>query len=299
MTKGLEKELELTEVQKVQLRIAEASAQGFSEALRAGLLGAAAQLDAIKSINEAQEERIRIGRNLAIESGSAVNDSNGARQAQLTSLLAATDSAKLEATRADMMLLTEEYQRFIDTVGAAGISEKQYFEAVNERLGLNAEELKKSKSLAEELGLSFTSAFEDAIVGGSKFSDLLKGLERDIIAIVTRQYVTKPLTTALDGLFKSDGGGGIGGLFSSIFGSIFGGPTADGGPVSGGTPYLVGERGPEMFVPRGSGTIVPNARMGRSMVIHINPPAGMSRQSSSQFAADVARQLRLADARNG
>jgi purine nucleoside phosphorylase len=32
--------------------------------------------------------------------------------------------------------------------------------------------------------------------------------------------------------------------------------------------------------------------------ITINPPAGMSRQASSQFAADVARQLRMADARN-
>jgi phage-related minor tail protein len=36
---------------------------------------------------------------------------------------------------------------------------------------------------------------------------------------------------------------------------------AAGGPVSGGSPYLVGERGPEMFVPRSSGAIVPNHRL--------------------------------------
>lgn len=35
-------------------------------------------------------------------------------------------------------------------------------------------------------------------------------------------------------------------------------PRALGGPVSGGLPYLVGEQGPELFVPRGSGSIVPN-----------------------------------------
>ena len=35
-------------------------------------------------------------------------------------------------------------------------------------------------------------------------------------------------------------------------------PKAAGGPVSGGSPYLIGERGPELFVPSGSGTIVPN-----------------------------------------
>jgi len=37
---------------------------------------------------------------------------------------------------------------------------------------------------------------------------------------------------------------------------------AAGGPVSGGSPYIVGERGPELFVPGSSGSIVPNGRMG-------------------------------------
>ncbi len=39
-------------------------------------------------------------------------------------------------------------------------------------------------------------------------------------------------------------------------------PRADGGPVSSGTPYMVGERGPELFVPSASGSIVPNGAMG-------------------------------------
>lgn len=43
---------------------------------------------------------------------------------------------------------------------------------------------------------------------------------------------------------------------------IFGGARANGGPVSSGTPYIVGERGPEMFVPRSSGSIIPNEQMG-------------------------------------
>jgi tape measure domain-containing protein len=37
---------------------------------------------------------------------------------------------------------------------------------------------------------------------------------------------------------------------------------ATGGPVSSGSPYVVGERGPELFVPNGSGTIIPNSAMG-------------------------------------
>lgn len=41
---------------------------------------------------------------------------------------------------------------------------------------------------------------------------------------------------------------------------------AHGGPVAGGTPYIVGERGPELFVPQSSGRIVPNSQLGGGSV---------------------------------
>jgi len=40
--------------------------------------------------------------------------------------------------------------------------------------------------------------------------------------------------------------------------NVFGGGRAMGGPVSRGTSYVVGERGPELFVPNASGKIIPN-----------------------------------------
>jgi hypothetical protein len=49
---------------------------------------------------------------------------------------------------------------------------------------------------------------------------------------------------------------------SGLIDRIFGGAKATGGPVSGGTTYLVGERGPELFTPSGSGNIIPNNRLG-------------------------------------
>lgn len=49
---------------------------------------------------------------------------------------------------------------------------------------------------------------------------------------------------------------------SGVISNIFGGGRAAGGSVSGGTSYLVGERGPELFVPGGNGTIFPNNRLG-------------------------------------
>jgi hypothetical protein len=62
--------------------------------------------------------------------------------------------------------------------------------------------------------------------------------------------------TFLDTMLSAAGGAptdAVGGLLN-IFKSF----RADGGPVSGGTAYIVGERGPELFVPGVSGTIVPN-----------------------------------------
>ncbi len=50
-------------------------------------------------------------------------------------------------------------------------------------------------------------------------------------------------------------------VHQSQSGAGIGGGRAAGGPVAGGTPYLVGEKGPELFVPHGSGTIVPNHKL--------------------------------------
>ena len=50
---------------------------------------------------------------------------------------------------------------------------------------------------------------------------------------------------------------------------------AVGGPVSGGSPYIVGERGPELFVPGSSGSIIPNNKMGGGARINITVNAGM------------------------
>jgi len=49
---------------------------------------------------------------------------------------------------------------------------------------------------------------------------------------------------------------------SGLIDRVFGGGKAAGGMVAGGTSYLVGERGPEIFTPSGSGNIIPNNKLG-------------------------------------
>jgi hypothetical protein len=70
----------------------------------------------------------------------------------------------------------------------------------------------------------------------------------------------------------------------NVIDRIFGGGRAAGGPVSAGTTYLVGERGPELFTPSGSGSIIPNNRLGGGgggINITVNgalDPEGVARQ---------------------
>jgi phage-related minor tail protein len=94
--------------------------------------------------------------------------------------------------------------------------------------------------------------------GKLSFKDLARSIIQDLIAIEL-----KASAVALFQFFKNM----IPGLNASG-GTITGGsglkftPRAYGGPVNSGSPYMVGERGPEMFVPRSSGTIIPNNAMG-------------------------------------
>lgn len=112
------------------------------------------------------------------------------------------------------------------------------------RLGDLYDQTHKVDDVAKELGNTFSSAFEDAIVEGRKFKDVLKGLAQDILRLFVRQQISAP----------------IAGFFGDLFKGIFGGGKAVGGEVDPSKVYLVGEKGPEAFVPNTKGTIIPAAQ---------------------------------------
>jgi len=97
---------------------------------------------------------------------------------------------------------------------------------------------KETNKAAQDLGLTFSSAFENAILKAESLRDVLKGLAQDILRIFVRRAITEPLGNAVSDIFR-----------------------ASGGPVSGGSPYIVGERGPELFVPGMSGAVIPNHKL--------------------------------------
>lgn len=133
--------------------------------------------------------------------------------------------------------------------------------------------------------------------GSLGFEDLKQAAFRAI-----DQIAAQAIQTGLGSIFGSGSGGGIGGLLGGALGGLFGLPgRATGGPVSPGRGFLVGERGPELFLPTSSGRVEP-LTTGQSPVrdvkvaIQLNSPAGTSaptalQRSSRQLASAVRRAL--------
>jgi hypothetical protein len=76
---------------------------------------------------------------------------------------------------------------------------------------------------------------------------------------------------------------GIGGVIDSVFGGF----RANGGSVSAGTPYIVGEKGAELFVPNSSGTIVPNNAMGGGTTINLTVNGAIDAEGTARTIIDV------------
>lgn len=87
--------------------------------------------------------------------------------------------------------------------------------------------LQALEGLSEGIGRSIAGAFEDAIIAGKSLSDILLGLERDLLRLLTRSLIIKPLGDAITGLFSgsasdftsffSTGSSLLGSLLSSFF----------------------------------------------------------------------------------
>lgn len=217
-------------------------------------------------------------------------------QARLNDIISATPTGKMDA-----MLKQIE---FINKAYADGkITAEQWAEAQRTATGTIGNDVteatEKGIDAARELGLTFSSAFEDAIVEGGKLSEVLKGLEKDILRIVTRKLVTEPLAGQVTGLLGSVTGGasgGVGGILGSI-GELFGGFFADGGFLPPGKWGMAGERGPEPIFGGRTGLTVQPAG-GMTVHQHFSFSAPVSRSTEQQVGAAAARGMQRASSRN-
>ncbi len=96
---------------------------------------------------------------------------------------------------------------------------------------------------------------------------------------------------------RLDGGGGLGSALASAGVGLLGLPgRATGGPVSPGSAYLVGERGPELFVPTASGRVEAGApaRGGVQVTVNVAAPANADATFMARTGRQVARSVRRA-----
>lgn len=137
----------------------------------------------------------------------------------------------------------------------------------------------------ENIGMSIKTGVVDAISAAVDGTKSLAEVASNTLKNIANQLLNIGVNFALFGVpfGKGIGGGLLGGLF------------ANGGRPPVGKPSIVGERGPELFVPRSSGTIIPNHALGGSANVTVNVDAsGSSVEGSANEAAQLGKAIGLA-----
>jgi hypothetical protein len=127
---------------------------------------------------------------------------------------------------------------------------------------IEADRLRQAQAKIDSLYASIASTVEtglvDAIEGAINGTKTLGDVARSVFSQISRSLIQF----------------GVNSLLTSIFPGFPG--RANGGPVSAGKSYMVGERGPEMFVPNAGGRVVSNSDMGSSTNVVVNVDASGS-----------------------
>lgn len=170
---------------------------------------------------------------------------------------------------AEVQRLTDQYVEAAKIIETSSIATQRTFEfGWDKAFNQFAENAYNYAHIAEQVFKSITDNMLSAIdnfveTGKFRFSDFATSVIKDLIKIQLRAQATQLFSMV---------GGGLGGIFGSIFGGSSGGwqasstglmvlpGAADGGRING--PTIVGENGPEIFIPQRSGTVIPNQQMG-------------------------------------
>src|SRR4051794_32896268 len=139
---------------------------------------------------------------------------------------------------------------------------------------------------------------EDALLKAVRTGKLgFEDLKRIALAAMA-EIAAAAVRSGIGAIGAGGGGGGLLSLAGGLVSAILGAPgRATGGTVAPGRAYLVGERGPELFLPTASGRIDSAAGEGRRDVrlsITINSPPGEAPQALARSSRQVARAVRQA-----
>lgn len=179
---------------------------------------------------------------------------------QETNLLEADREDRIKAQNAlaeKAIELAKERNRVMREL-QEGDERKGFGKRMEEFFAFAPTQMENGAQLFDSLLGNMTGALDKFVSTGKlSFKDLTRSIIQDMIRIQIRAQMIR----LFSGMF---GGGGFG--TGNKFGNQdLGGFLAEGGPANANTAYVVGERGPELFVPRSSGTVIPNNQINNMM----------------------------------
>ena len=217
----------------------------------------------------------------------------------------------LEKTKLEKLVKqTEQYERILEVGFEQAELEKQIAEfkesaseaelekiengeiSIKQLIAQNqeAEQLVKNAELARDAFRSMTQNIATDLADG------IKGLIRGTSTL--NDVLNNVLNKMIDAAFNMAFFGNASGTLSEgagLFGSLFGGFLANGGPAQAGRSYIVGEEGPELFTPNTSGTVSPNSSLGGSTNIVVNVDAsGSNVQGDEAESRELGRLISVA-----
>lgn len=128
-----------------------------------------------------------------------------------------------------------------------------------------------------------TSGMEDLIVDFAKTG---KWEWRNFVNSIVEELLRSQIRTLMAQIFNLNRGVNTGSTGGLLGGAIIPGFLAKGGPATANKPYIVGEKGPELFVPGTSGTVVPNNALGGGTSVTYNINAVDAMSFKQMIAAD-------------
>ena len=171
-------------------------------------------------------------------------------------------------------------------------------QATNELNNLEAVAVSVSQGIGNAIGSSLANGISGLIEGSATvkevFADMLKSIGQTLVQEGTKMiatYIAIGIAKAFAGMSGGKAPTDVPQMTQNSivtptgFSGQFAGMAANGGPVEGGRPYLVGERGPELFVPGQSGGVMRNedmrSLMGRSPASGGAPSMNFSFETTS------------------
>ena len=184
----------------------------------------------------------------------------------------------------------EANEQFNDSL-STGVDSSYEFGTGLKELAKNARNFSKNMEDVVIRGIqSFEDALVSAVTGTMKLKDAFKQMAASIISDIIRMTIRMQISAPIAEFLSS----------SLPFGSSSVPAKAMGGSVSAGKPYMVGERGAELFIPGGSGTIIPSNQVSGGGGTVVNQTINLSTGVSQTVRAEVMNMLpQIADAAKG